>query len=389
MRFSSRLAWDSPPNRLWEALEARRRAGLRILDLTRSNPTQVGFLYPEEIRQALADPGVLVYEPSPAGAPEAREAVAAYYASRGEKVHPQQIVLASSTSEAYAWLFKLLCDPGDEILVPRPSYPLFDFLAALESVRLIHYPLLYDGRWWVDCDALAAAVTPRTRAVVVVHPNNPTGSLIQQAELLRLAEICAAQELTLISDEVFSDYPLAPEIDAIRSLSECEQAPVFALNGLSKSVGLPQMKLAWIVAGGPAEWRTEALKRLEWIADTYLPVAAPVQCALPRLLSLGWQVRHQIHERVRDNWGRAASILGSGGTCELLRAEAGWYAVLRVPRTRTEEQWCLDLLERHGVLAQPGYFFDFLSEAYLVVSLLTPPEELEEGLRAICRLAQS
>ncbi len=389
MRFSSRLAWDSPVNRLWQAFEAGRRAGLRILDLTQSNPTRAGFSYPEAIREVLADPGVLVYEPAPAGAPVARAAVAAYYASRGEDVDPGQIVLTSSTSEAYSWLFKLLCDPGDEVLVPRPSYPLFDFLAGLEAVRPIQYPLLYDGGWSVDCDALVAAVTPRTRAVILVHPNNPTGSVIRPAELTRLSEICATHGLVLISDEVFSDYPLAADVDFVPTLAGFEQAPLFTLNGLSKSVGLPQMKLAWIVAGGPPRWRSDALERLELIADTYLPASAPVQCALSRLMGLGSQVRRQIQQRVRANWTRVASVIGRGGPCELLRAEAGWYAVLRVPRTRSEEQWCLELLERHGVWVQPGYFFDFLSEAYLVLSLLTPPAELEEGLEALRRLVET
>lgn len=383
MRFSSRLPWDLPANRLSRALEQRRRSGARIFDLTLSNPTSAGLVYPDEIRSVLADPAVLRYEPHPSGALAAREAVADCYAARGAAVHPDQVVLAAGTSEAYAWLFKLLCDPGDQVLVPRPSYPLFDFLAGLEAVGLVQYPLVYYGRWWVDFEALARALTPRTRAILVVHPNNPTGSLIHPSQQERLAELCAQRGLALISDEVFSDYPLAPGLERIQSLCRLEQPLVFSLNGLSKSAGLPQMKLAWIVVGGPARLRTEAVHRLELIADTYLSVGTPVQHALPALMRLGESVRRQIHERVRGNLARLAARFGPESPCQLLAPEAGWYAVVRVPQVRSEEQWCLELLERYGVLVQPGYFFDFLSEAYLVVSLLAPPEDLDKFWESI------
>lgn len=388
MRFSSRLPWETPANRLWQALEARRQAGAEILDLTQSNPTHAGFLYPEEIREALAAPGVLRYEPHPAGALEARQAVSDYYAERGIQAPPERILLASGTSEAYAWLFKLLCDPGDQVLTPRPSYPLFEFLAGLEAVRVLQYPLVYEGRWRVDWEALRRAITPRTRALIVVHPNNPTGSLIQAPELDRLAALCAERGLALISDEVFSDYPLADMPGSLATLYRGEGPLTFCLSGLSKLAGLPQMKLAWILVGGEAPLCRQALERLELIADTYLSVGTPVQCALPRLMRAGGVVRRQILERVRENFTWLGRRLTPLCPIELLHAEAGWYAVLRVPGSRSEEEWCLQLLERWGVLVQPGYFYDFAEEAYLVVSLLAPPAVLAAGIERLMELAR-
>jgi aspartate/methionine/tyrosine aminotransferase len=383
MRFSSRLAWNTAVNRLWLAVEERRKSGEPLLDLTQSNPTRAGFAYPDAIRAALADPRTLVYDPAPAGSRDAREAIARWYSERGYTVNPDRIVLCSGTSEAYAWLFKLLCDPGDQILTPRPSYPLFDFLAGLEAVRRRHFTLHYDSRWSVDWETLEQAAGVRTRAVVVVQPNNPTGSFLSPEELRRLVEFCLAHELTIISDEVFAEYPL--EAVSVPSLCDEDRAPCFVLGGLSKAAGLPQMKLSWIVLAGPEPWRAQALKRLELIADTYLSVGTPVQCSLPVLVEAGRSLRDQIHRRVRENYRWLRSRCGEASAVTVLRAEAGWYAVLRVPRVRSEEQWCLDLLDR-GVLVQPGYFYDFTGEAYLVVSLLTPPEELAEGIERLLDL---
>ncbi|MCS7314997.1 MAG: pyridoxal phosphate-dependent aminotransferase [Bryobacterales bacterium] len=384
MRFSSRLPWSVPENRLWQALARRRAEGRRVLDLTQSNPTRAGFVYGDRICAALADPRALVYDPHPAGSPAAREAVAAWCTRRGPKVHPWEVVLASGTSDAYAWLFKLLCDPGDEILAPRPSYPLFEFLAGLESVRVVPYALVYDGRWWVDWDSLERAAGPRARAVVVVQPNNPTGSFLNRDEIRRLAAFCAARGLAIVSDEVFAEYPLGGEVPP--SLSIQAVAPCFVLGGLSKAAGLPQMKLSWIVVGGPEEFRRAAIERLELIADTYLPVGTPVQCALPVLLEEGERVRDQILLRTRENYRWLVGRFGAESPVSVLAAAAGWYAVLRVPRVRSEEDWCLELLER-GVLMQPGYFYDFAEEAYLVLSLLTPPGELAEGVEVLAMLA--
>lgn len=384
MPFSTRLRWDLRPNRLAALLAERRRAGAAILDLTESNPTRAGLPYPAaEILEPLARPGALVYEPSPAGAPAAREALCAYYAARGEAVSPDRVLLTASTSEAYAYLFKLLADPGDEVLVPRPSYPLFEFLAALESVRVASYPLVYHGAWSIDLDALESAVTARTRAIVVVSPNNPTGSYLKRDELEALARIARERRCALVSDEVFADYAFGPDPWRAATLAGLEDAPAFALSGLSKIAGLPQMKLAWIVAAGPAPARREAMARLELIADTYLSVATPVQEAAPALLGAGTAVRDAIARRTRDNLAFFRAALDRQPAFELLAVEGGWYGILRVPRTQTEEEWALDLLANRDVLVQPGFFYDFESEAFLVVSLLTAPEVFQEGVNRI------
>ena len=379
--FSSRLDWDLRPNRISIALEAKRRAGAEILDLTESNPTRAGLAYPaDEILTALADPRSLAYEPLPAGSLEARAAVSTYYAARGEDVAPARILLTASTSEAYAYVFKLLSNPGDEILVPRPSYPLFNFLARLECVRAVQYPLSYQSGWRIDFDALASLVTPRSRAIVLVNPNNPTGSFLKQDELPRLVSLCAASGLAIVSDEVFSDYTFASCQERVQSLTGVQNVLVFCLSGLSKIAALPQMKLGWIVTGGPADLRTRALERLDLIADTFLSAGTPVQHAAGRLLEAGCAVRAQILSRVRQNLEFLREAV-QNSPLGILDVEGGWYATVRVPRIRTEEEWTLELLETASVLVQPGFFFDFESEAFLVLSLLTAPEKLREGVR--------
>jgi alanine-synthesizing transaminase len=381
--FSSRLDWDLRPNALSELLRLKRETGARVLDLTESNPTRAGFEYPPEILGALADPKGLVYEPSPAGLPAAREAVAAdYYAGR---VDPSRILLTASTSEAYALLLKLLADPGDELLVPRPSYPLFEFLAALESVRIVPYPLVYDHGWSIDLDALAAAVTDRTRALALVNPNNPTGSFVKRAELDALAALCAERELAILSDEVFADYAFAPDSARVERLTGVEPALTFCLSGLSKIAGLPQMKLGWIVAGGRG-WQA-ARERLELIADTYLSVATPIQLAAGAMLRAGAEVRRRIQERTRRNLD-ALDASRAGSAIGVLRVEGGWYATLQLPLIQSSEDWALALLKQRDVLAQPGYFFDFDREALLVVSLLTPEGEFAEGIGRIRALVE-
>ena len=366
--FSSRLDWNLSPNPLARLLEEKRRAAARVLDLTESNPTRAGFAYPREIVEAFADERVLRYDPSPRGLASAREAVAGYYAARGREISPEQILLTASTSEAYSYLFKLLADPGDEILAPRPSYPLFEFLAALESVRVRQYPLRYDGSWHIDFAAIQ--ITPRTRAIVVVNPNNPTGSFLKSDEWSRLE----ALGLPILSDEVFSDYAFD------RAAAPSHRALIFSMSGLSKIAGLPQMKLGWIAAEGPSH--EAALERLELIADTYLSVSTPVQIALPKLLQASSAMCGQIRERTRANL-RHLRAVAQGSALEVLKVEGGWYAVAQVPRTRSEEEWALHLLSDRDVLVQPGFFFDFESEAFLVLSLLTPGDVFEEGVRRI------
>ena len=379
--FSRRLNWSQRPNPISELLEAKRRTGAAVLDLTESNPTRAGLTYPDaEILAAFSDPRWLHYDPSPAGLYRARAAVAKYYADRGANVDPSRILLTASTSEAYAYLFKLLADPGGEILVPRPSYPLFEFLAALESVRLRPYPLRYDGRWHIDFPALELALSPATRAIVVVNPNNPTGSFLKCEELARLEAIAHGRDLAILSDEVFSDYGFQADPTRVSTLSTCEGAMTFSMSGLSKVAGMPQVKLGWIVASGPGH--AGAMERLEWIADTYLSVAAPVQVALPRLFEVSAGVQAQIRERTRGNLRQLKAALG-GSAVNVRHSEGGWYAVLQMPRTRSEEEWALALLGEHDVLVQPGFFFDFETEAFLVVSLLTETETFLRGVECI------
>jgi len=315
---------------------------------------------------------------------EAREAVAGYYAARGCHVEVSRILLTASTSEAYAYLFKLLTNPGDNVLVPRPSYPLFDYLANMESIEVRQYPLFYHGGWAIDLDGLAAAVNRRTRAVVVVHPNNPTGSYVKRAELGALVRLCRDRDIALISDEVFFDYAFATDPERAGTLADVTDCLAFAMSGLSKIAGLPQMKLGWIVVSGPDQLRREAFEKLEWIADTYLSVSTPVLCATGRLLAAGQEVQRQIRERCAAHLAAAREAL-AGSAANILAVEGGWYITMRVPRIRSEEEWTLDLLAREEVLVQPGYFYDFESEAYLVVSLLTAHEIFAEGMRRLRR----
>ena len=381
--LSARTGWDLTPNRLSSVLEARRTRGEPVLDLTETNSTRVGLPYPPDLLAPLADPAALTYEPSPLGLASAREAVSADHARRGVPVHPGRVVLTASTSEAYAWLFKLLCDPGDAVLVPRPSYPLFAYLARLESVDVHPYALSYDGEWHLGPDAVLEAVTPRTRAVVVVSPNNPTGSFLKRAEAEALLELCAERELAVISDEVFADYAFGSDPRRMASLAGDGAALAFSLGGLSKSCGLPQLKLAWIAVSGPEKWSGPARARLEVVADTYLSVSTPVQRAAPALLARRWELQRPIAERVTANRDALRRRLGPGSPASLLAAEGGWSAVVQVPATESEEERVTRLLEEQGVLVHPGYFFDFPREAFLVLSLLPPRDVFEEAIDRI------
>jgi alanine-synthesizing transaminase len=381
--FSARTGWDLTPNRLSSLLEARWKRGDPVLDLTETNPTRVGIAYPPDLLAPLADPAALGYEPSPRGLASAREAVAEDHARRGVPVDPSRILLSASTSEAYAWLFKLLCDPGEAVLVPRPSYPLFSYLARLESVDVHSYPLSYDGEWHLSVDAVRDAVTSRTRAVVVVSPNNPTGSYLKRAEADAILALCAKRGLAVISDEVFADYAFGPDPRRLASLAGDGPALAFSLGGLSKSCGLPQLKLAWIAVSGPEKWRAPAAARLEVVADTYLSVSTPVQLAAPALLARRPELQRPIAERVAANRDALRRRLGSGSPASLLDGEGGWSAVLQVPASQSEEARATRLLEEQGVLVHPGYFFDFPREAFLVLSLLPPPDVFEEAVDRI------
>lgn len=371
--YSSRLPWHAPQNELTKRLAGRGRAP--ELDLTESNPTRAGIPYDQTaVMAALGNDSAMVYEPEAAGLRAARQAVADYYQKLGIIVETDEVMLTASTSEAYAFLFKLLCDPGDEVLVPRPSYPLFEFLASLEAVTVKQYPLRYQEGWWMEAAAWRELVTSRTRAIVVVNPNNPTGSYVKREEFAALEEFACRRGIALISDEVFSDYAFDTDPSRVTVLAAAAAAgsPVFSLNGFSKLLGLPQMKLGWIVTRD-----RDARAKLELIADTFLSVSAPVQHAAPAWLELRPQFHAAMMERLAGNlaWLRAQ--------CEPLRVEGGWYAVLRLPSTRTDEEWAITFLEQDGVLIQPGYFYDFAAGAFAVISLLTHPDTFSEGVSRI------
>ncbi|HMA36906.1 MAG TPA: pyridoxal phosphate-dependent aminotransferase [Chloroflexia bacterium] len=388
MRFSDRTAWNLAGNPWSARVAAKRQAGVPLLDLTDSNPTRCDFDYTHAGLEALADPAARHYRPAARGAPAARDAVAAYYAAHGIAVDPGAVILTASTSEAYSYLFKLLADPGDTILAPTPSYPLFDYLAGLDGVRLVPYPLRYDGAWFLDFAALAAALPARARAVILVHPHNPTGVFLKTGERDRLVAFCRAHDLAIICDEVFLDYGYAPDPARAPSLAGTTAVLTATLSGLSKLAGLPQVKAGWMVLSGPAAVREEALRRAEVIADTYLSVSTPVQLALPRLLESGAALRAQIRARLRANRATLDRLLAGDQPLQALPAEGGWYATLQVPALRTEEAWTLTLLEADDLLVHPGYFFDFPSGCLLVLSLLPPPAVFTTGVtRLIARVA--
>ena len=382
--FSNRFKWNLENNRLSRLIAEKRTAGARIFDLTESNPTRAGFEFPaQEILPALSQAPALLYEPQPKGLLIARSAVAAYYAERGFAVDAEHIHLTASTSEAYSFLFKLLANNGDNVLVPQPSYPLFDFLASLEGVQLRPYELEYlPSGWNIDFDSIERTVTPTTRAIILVSPNNPTGSFIKHEELRRLNELCARHNLALIVDEVFSDYGFGEDETRVASLvehpNENHAALTFVMSGFSKILALPQMKLGWIVTSGPAALRDEAIERLDLIADTFLSVGAPVQHAAPHWFKLRAGLQRQILDRVQGNYDWLAAKVKQSPV-RLLKTEGGWYATLEIPRHSSEEDLVLRLLAEDNVLVHPGYFFDFPREAFLVLSLLPKPEEFREA----------
>ena len=351
------------------------------MDLTVSNPTECGFEYDQRtILDALRNPAALKYEPAPRGLVSARQAVREYYAERGAAIDIDDIFLTTSTSEAYSFVFQLLCNPGDEILIPAPSYPLFDFLADIQDVKLARYPLVYDHGWQIDFHAVEQAITPRARALIVVHPNNPTGHFTKRAEMEKLNAICSARRLALIVDEVFLDFHLDGRP---ASFAGNRDALTFTLSGISKICGLPQMKAAWVAVSGPQESKREALARLEVIADTYLSMNAPVQLALPAFLSDRAAFQRQLMARVRGNLAELDGQLVLRSVLSRLELEGGWYAVLRVPATRSDEELTLVLLDEKGVYVHPGHYYDFSSDGYLVVSLICEEREFKTGLERL------
>jgi len=366
------------------AVEGLKAAGVELLDLTVSNPTTIGLQYPKrEILASLAKPEALVYEPASRGLKSAREAVACYYADLGVLLSTEDIVLTVSTSEAYSYCFRLLCEPGDEVLVPAPSYPLFDFLADLMDVKLVPYELVYDNGWQIEIEGLRRGIGPRTRAIMVVNPNNPTGHYTKAWELECLNVLCLHHGLALIVDEVFLDYTMLMERP--RSFASNQKALTLTLSGLSKISALPQMKSAWIVVSGPEELAKEADARLEVIADTYLSPNAPIQLALPELLELRRPIQQQIAQRTQKNLFELDRLLKTQTMCERLDVEGGWSVTLKVPALGTDEQQVVELAQNEHVLAHPGSFYEFAGNGHLVLSLLTPPEIFQEGIGRILR----
>jgi len=383
--FSHRTDWKLSPNRFAQAQQELRAAGREVLDLTISNPTRADLHYDAEtILQALVNPLAMDYDPQPKGLGSAREAVAGYYGKQHNDIDPESIVLTTSTSEGYSYVFRLLCNGEDEILVPKPSYPLFEFLADLQDVKLVSYPLLYDHGWQIDFPSLYKAVNHRTRAVVVVHPNNPTGSFVADKERSVLNQFCREYNLALVADEVFLDY--AHDGAARATFADNREALTFTLSGLSKISGLPQMKVAWIVTSGADEQVSAALARLEVIADTYLSMNAPIQLAAPVLLEQRHSVQPLLLDRVRANLSELDRELSKQKSCRRLDVEGGWYAVLRVPVTQSDEDLAIEILRKHSVLVHPGHFYDFPNDGYLIVSLITPLQDFRKGIAKVLEL---
>jgi aspartate/methionine/tyrosine aminotransferase len=385
--FSNRLPGHADVNALSRAVARLKSAGTSIVDLTESNPTHVDLPYELDLLSAAASERALCYDPQPFGLRTAREAVSADYARRGVAVDPECIVLSASTSEAYSWLFKLLCNPGESVLIPQPSYPLFEHLTRLESVRAVPYQLEYHGRWEIDFEEIAAA-TDDVRAVLLVSPNNPTGSYVTPREADTLAGICRERGWALVSDEVFAEYALDQETP-VTEIARRASVLSFTLGGASKSLGLPQMKLAWTIVDGPVKQRIDALSRLELIADTFLPVNTPVQVAAPDLFRRAAPIRQAIHQRVSRNLSAARDVARAYPACEVLRVEGGWTAVVRVPATRSEEALTLGLVQDEHVLVHPGFFFDFSHEAFVIVSLLPQEDVFVEAFARVLRYASA
>ncbi|OGX25781.1 MAG: hypothetical protein A3D10_03750 [Omnitrophica WOR_2 bacterium RIFCSPHIGHO2_02_FULL_48_11] len=387
--FAKRTDWEMTQNELISQLDEARKSGKDIIDLTESNPTRCQFSYPKEkILKKLSAAQNILYDPSPRGNLSARQAIAQYYKNKHWNVSPGQIFLSASTSEAYTFLFRLLTNPGERVLFPRPSYPLFEFLVGLNDIKMDTYPLVYHhrnglGQWSLDLDALRQEIQSTTKAIVLVNPNNPTGSFIKKHELEELNKICAEYNIALISDEVFMDYSFQKNNSKAVSLVENHKVLTFTMGGLSKTLALPQMKLSWIIVNGPEQIVSQASERLEIILDTYLSVNTPVQNALDEWLALQPEINKNILDRVMANRQFLVEQIRDFPACEFLEAEGGWYAIIQLPPERTEETWILDFLNEDHVFVHPGYFFDFLEEPYIVVSLLPPVGQFQTGIRRV------
>jgi len=384
VKFSRRTDWHRDLNRLTEALAGRRNLGLPVADLTISNPTECGLSYPvERILSAISAPDSLHYSPDPKGLHSAREAIARFYREQNVVVDPSDIFITSGSSESYAHLFRILCNPGDSVLIPAPSYPLFDYLARINDLTTESYELSYDHGWHLDLSSLRKAVTASTRAIILINPHNPTGMFLKHEDFVKIQEIAADRELSLIVDEVFSAYGTGETAGRVATTAGMNGCLTFTLNGLSKLCALPQMKLGWVVVGGTRQTTREASERLEIVSDTFLSANTPVQHGLTELFRAGEGVREQIMARCAANRDVLVSRLSHGSVCSVLESEGGWNAIMKVPTTKSEEAWALELLEREGVFVYPGYFFDFTGEGYLVVSLLVDPAEFRRSVEVL------
>jgi alanine-synthesizing transaminase len=382
--FSARTNWDSAPAPLFALAQEMRVAGKEILDLTESNPTKCGFVY---VPEGLISPSALqqsaIYDPDPKGLLQARQAIVRWYSNQSVAVDTSQIVLASSTSEAYSFLLKLLCNPSENIAVPKPGYPLFDYLSDVNDVTCRPYRLAYDGEWHIDWSSMEKALAEGTRALVLIHPNNPTGSFIKADERERIVSSIRRRGIPLIVDEVFSAYPFREDTNRYGTFAATNEVLTFTLNGISKLAGLPQLKLAWIVVSGPKELQLEALRRLEIIADTFLSVGSPVQHSLASILVDGLPMSRRIKERVVQNHGELRRIFSASLPASLFACEGGWSAVLRLPATRSDEEWAMELLRTQRVLVHPGHLFDCEVPSCVVISLLPELQSMSEGIRRI------
>jgi len=386
--FAKRTDWSFDLNPLTRRLNVLKKRGRQILDLTESNPTHCAFHYPPNLLSALHDLRNSAYAPSPKGLSRAREAVARYYSEKGITVSPEHLFLTSSTSESYSFLFRLLLNPNDHLLVPKPSYPLFEYLATLNDVVITPYPLVYHKAWRMDLQRLSEELRSDTRAIVVVHPNNPTGSFVKKKERDFLIKLSKEKGLSLIADEVFLDYAYPEAVAHAVSFAQERSVLTFTLGGISKTLGLPQMKVSWIVVSGPKRLRDAAIGRLEVISDTHLSVNTPSQQALRRWFSFRSLLQREIRQRLLSNRQTLFELCRRSGLCEPLHAEGGWVAVLRLPNFQSEEAWVLEFLEKDGVLAHPGYFYDFDEEAHVILSLLVPSERFREGVSRLLSRVQ-
>jgi len=386
--FSNRTNWPLSENKLVTMLNSLKEEKAPIIDLTESNPTRCGFKYlNEKILVPFNEEESLTYDPHPQGSLKSREAISQYYKQKNLNVSEEQIFLTSSTSEAYSYLFRLLINPIEGVLFPQPSYPLFQFLGDLNDVEISNYPLVYLDSWRIDCNALKTLVNIDTKAIVLVNPNNPTGSFVKENEMIAINELCQKYHLSIICDEVFHDFAF----DYSKKYLSCvhnHDVLTFTLGGLSKTLGLPQMKLSWIVITGPEREVHLAIKRLEIVADTYLSVNTLAQNAIGYWLSSRKQIQDEIKTRVKDNLDIIKTQTDSTAS-RLLQTEGGWYAVLKIPNIKTEEDWALKLLNKYHVFIHPGYFFDFTEEAYIVISLLSQTDIFNEGFnRILSRIEQ-